>query len=133
MNNAEAAILEHHEAINKQDTDGYLETIKFPFTYQNFNGVALTAETLDDYKKRLEMPWEIIKRTEKEWAHSSLDLVEEIARSESSVVFKIGASRINTSGKTDITIHAIWIAVKTDGSWGIQFRHNLGKPVSQKA
>jgi|TARA_Y100001960_G_C14374020_1_gene680556 hypothetical protein len=133
MNNAEAAILEHHEAINKQDTDGYLETIKFPFTYQNFNGVALTAETLDDYKKRLEMPWEIIKRTEKEWAHSSLDLVEEIARSESSVVFKIAASRINTSGKTDITIHAIWIAVKTDGSWGIQFRHNLGKPVSQKA
>ena len=133
MDNAEAAILEHHEAINKQDTDGYLETIKFPFTYQNFNGVALTAETLDDYKKRLEMPWEIIKRTEKEWAHSSLDLVEEIARSESSVVFKIAASRINTSGKTDITIHAIWIAVKTDGSWGIQFRHNLGKPVSQKA
>ena len=133
MNNAEAAILEHHEAINKQDTDGYLETIKFPFTYQNFNGVALTAETLDDYKKRLEMPWEIIKRTEKEWAHSSLDLVEEIARSESSVVFKIAASRINTSGKTDITIHAIWIPVKTDGSWGIQFRHNLGKPVSQKA
>ena len=133
MNNAEAAILEHHEAINKQDTDGYLETIKFPFTYQNFNGVALTAETLDDYKKRLEMPWEIIKRTEKEGAHSSLDLVEEIARSESSVVFKIAASRINTSGKTDITIHAIWIAVKTDGSWGIQFRHNLGKPVSQKA
>ena len=133
MNNAEAAILEHHEAINKQDTDGYLETIKFPFTYQNFNGVALTAESLDDYKKRLEMPWEIIKRTEKEWAHSSLDLVEEIARSESSVVFKIAASRINTSGKTDITIHAIWIAVKTDGSWGIQFRHNLGKPVSQKA
>ena len=133
MNNAEAAILEHHEAINKQDTDGYLETIKFPFTYQNFNAVALTAETLDDYKKRLEMPWEIIKRTEKEWAHSSLDLVEEIARSESSVVFKIAASRINTSGKTDITIHAIWIAVKTDGSWGIQFRHNLGKPVSQKA
>ena len=133
MNNAEAAILEHHEAINKQDTDGYLETIKFPFTYQNFNGVALTAETVGDYKKRLEMPWEIIKRTEKEWAHSSLDLVEEIARSESSVVFKIAASRINTSGKTDITIHAIWIAVKTDGSWGIQFRHNLGKPVSQKA
>ena len=133
MNNAEAAILEHHEAINKQDTDVYLETIKFPFTYQNFNGVALTAETVGDYKKRLEMPWEIIKRTEKEWAHSSLDLVEEIARSESSVVFKIAASRINTSGKTDITIHAIWIAVKTDGSWGIQFRHNLGKPVSQKA
>ena len=133
MNNAEAAILEHHEAINKQDTDGYLETIKFPFTYQNFNGVALTAETLDDYKKRLEMPWEIIKRTEKKWAHSSLDLVEEVARSESSVVFKIAASRINTSGKTDITLHAIWIAVKTDGSWGIQFRHNLGKPVSQKA
>ena len=133
MNNAEAAILEHHEAINKQDTDGYLETIKFPFTYQNFNGVALTAETLDDYKKRLEMPWEIIKRTEKEWAHSSLDLVEEIARSESSVVFKIAASRINTSGKTDITIHAIWIAVKTDGSWGIQFRHNLGKPLFRKA
>ena len=133
MNNAEAAILEHHEAINKQDTDGYLETIKFPFTYQNFNGVALTAETLDDYKKRLEMPWEIIKRTEKEWAHSSLDLVEEIARSEASVVFKIAARRINTSGKTDITIHAIWIAVKTDGSWGIQFRHNLGKPVIQNA
>ena len=43
--------------------------------------VSLTAETEQDYKDRLEMPWEIIKRTEKEWAYSSLDLLEEVARS----------------------------------------------------
>ncbi len=130
MEDAKSAILGHHEAINKQDTEEYLATVKFPFTYQNFNGVALTAETAQDYKDRLEMPWEIIKRTEKEWAYSSLDLLEEVARSESSVVFKVAASRINNSGDTDIAIHAIWIAVKTDGNWGIQFRHNLGKPVA---
>ena len=130
MKDAKSAILVHHEAINKQDTEEYLATIKFPFTYQNFNGVALTAETEQDYKDRLEMPWEIIKRTEKKWAYSSLDLLEEVARSESSAVFKVAASRINNSGDTDIAIHAIWIAVKTDGTWGIQFRHNLGKPVT---
>ena len=48
--------------------------------------------------------------------------LEEVARSESSVVFKVAASRINNSGDTDIAIHAIWIAVKTDGTWGF----NLG-------
>ena len=67
MKDAKSAILGHHEAINKQDSEEYLATIKFPFTYQNFNGVALTAETEQDYKDRLEMPWEIIKRTEKKW------------------------------------------------------------------
>ena len=50
MEDAKSAILGHHEAINKQDTEEYLATVKFPFTYQNFNGVALTAETAQDYE-----------------------------------------------------------------------------------
>ena len=102
--------------------------MKFPFTYQNYNGVAITIEDQEDYRANYQMPWEIIKDTEPNWSHTELDEVEEVARSNSSVVYKYLARRINKSGDIDLVIQAIWIAVYTRREWGIQFRHNLGTP-----
>ena len=58
-----------------------------------------------------------------------MDNLEEVARSASSVVYKFDASRINKAGDVDLQIQAIWIAVLTNETWGVQFRHNLGIPV----
>ena len=118
----------HHNAINSQDEQGYLDTVKFPFTYQNYNGVSITIEDQEDYRANYQMPWEIIKDTEPNWSHTELNEVEEVARSNSSVVYKYSARRINKSGDIDFVIQAIWIAVYTRREWGIQFRHNLGTP-----
>ena len=118
----------HHNAINSQDEQGYLDTVKFPFTYQNYNGVSITIEDQEDYRANYQMPWEIIKDTEPNWSHTELNEVEEVARSNSSVVYKYLARRINKSGDIDLVIQAIWIAVYTRREWGIQFRHNLGTP-----
>ena len=118
----------HHNAINSQDEQGYLDTVKFPFTYQNYNGVSITIEDQEDYRANYQMPWEIIKDTEPNWSHTELNEVEEVARSNSSVVYKYSARRINKSGDIDLVIQAIWIAVYTRREWGIQFRHNLGTP-----
>ncbi len=77
------------------------------------------------------MPWEIIKDTESNWSHSKLVNIEEVARSNSSVVFKLIVQRINHTGNIDLVIQAIWIAVLAHGKWGVQFRHNLGTPTEK--
>ena len=118
----------HHNAINTQNERMYLDSVKFPFTYQNYNGVSITIENEEDYRENYQMPWDIIKDTEPNWAYTELDESVEIARSASSVVYKYLGRRINKSGNTDIIIQAIWIAVYTKNEWGIQFRHNLGTP-----
>ena len=118
----------HHNAINTQNERMYLDSVKFPFTYQNYNGVSITIENEEDYRENYQMPWDIIKDTEPNWAYTELDEIVEIARSASSVVYKYLGRRINKSGNTDIIIQAIWIAFYTKSEWGIQFRHNLGTP-----
>ena len=130
-NNPEDAVDRHHNAINEQDERGYLDSVKFPFTYQNYNGVLITTKNEEDYRVNYRMPWEIIKETESNWSHSELDNIEEVARSNSSVVFKLLVRRRNKSGDTDLVIQAIWISVCTHGEWGIQFRHNLGTPTEK--
>tara|TARA_B100000676_G_C18029931_1_gene818023 strand:- start:195 stop:587 length:393 start_codon:yes stop_codon:yes gene_type:complete len=128
-NTPENIIHTHHNAINSKDEHQYLNSVSFPFTYQNYNGVSITIKNKEDYRNNFQMPWDIIKDTESNWSHSELDKLEEVARSSSSVVFKLLVRRINKSGDTELVIQAIWIAVHTDGQWGIQFRHNLGAPV----
>ena len=63
-NTSENIVYKHHEAINSQDETGYLNTVKFPFTYQNYNGVSITIKDKEDYKINYKMPWDIIKETE---------------------------------------------------------------------
>ena len=118
----------HHNAINSRDEQGYLDSVKFPFTYQNYNGVSITIEDQKDYSAKYKMRKEIIEHKEPNWTHSELDEAVEVARSNASVVYKYLARRINKSGDIDLVIQAIWIAVYTRREWGIQFRHNLGTP-----
>ena len=127
-NTSEDIVYKHLNAINTQDEREYLDSVKFPFTYQNYNGVSITIKDEEDYKVNYKMPWKIIKDTEENWSHTDIDKIEEIARSISSVVYKFLMRRINKSGNTDLVIQVIWIAVHTKGKWGIQFRHNLGTP-----
>ena len=128
-NTSEDLVYKHLNAINIQDEREYLDSVKFPFTYQNYNGVSITVKDEEDYKVNYKMPWKIIKDTEEDWSHTNIDKMEEIARSISSVVYKLLMRRINKSGNTDLVIEVIWIAVHTKGKWGIQFRHNLGTPI----
>ena len=130
MKNAREAAENHHDSINSQDTEAYLESVTFPFTYQNYNGVSITVETPEAYKSQFPMPWEIIKRTEPNWSRSDLVQLEEVARSKSSVAYKLVGRRINADGSAESDFQAIWIAVFTSGKWGIQFRHNLGSEVA---
>ena len=127
-NTSEDIVYKHLNAINTQDEREYLDSVKFPFTYQNYNGVSITIKDQEDYKVNYKMPWKIIKDTEENWSHTDIDKIEEIARSISSVVYKLLMRRINKYGNTDLVIQVIWITVHTKGEWGIQFRHNLGTP-----
>ena len=107
-NTSEDIVYKHLNAINTQDEREYLDSIKFPFTYQNYNGVSITVKDEEDYKVNYKMPWKIIKDTEEDWSHTNIDKMEEIARSISSVVYKLLMRRINKSGDTDLVIEVIW-------------------------
>ena len=127
-NTSKDIVYKHLNAINTQDEKEYLDSVMFPFTYQNYNGVSITINNEEDYRVNYKMPWNIIKDTEENWSHTDIDKFEEIARSISSVVYKLLMRRINKSGNTDLVIQVIWIACHTKGKWGIQLRHNLGTP-----
>ena len=43
-NTSENIVYKHHEAINSQDEMGYLDTVKFPFTYLIYNGLSIIIE-----------------------------------------------------------------------------------------
>jgi hypothetical protein len=126
MNTAEDVIQRHAQAINQRDLASYLETMNFPFTYQNYNGVALTVDKASDCGVGAPLPWAIILKTDPHWHHTDVDFMEEVARSPSSVVFKVGLSRVDDKGDAYGRYQAIWIATCQQGHWGVQFRHNLG-------
>lgn len=126
MTSARAAVEQHGEAINQRDLEGYRAAMNFPFTYQNYNGVALTMDTVADLEGGEPLPWEIILRTDPTWSHTVFYETEEVAASVSSVVYRLEFSRIDTSGVASPRYQAIWIATNRDGHWGVQLRHNLG-------
>ena len=130
MNAARAALERHAQAINARDVEAYRRATNFPFTYQNYDGVALTIASAADCGVTAPLPWEIILRAEPDWDHTEFDLVEEVARSASSVVYKLGFRRIDRSGRASSSSQAIWIVTCRQAHWGVQFRHNLGKPAS---
>ena len=126
MTTAESVVKRHGEAINGRDRQMYRTTVNYPFTYQNYNGVALTVETAADSGASAQLPWNIILRSDPNWHHTTFDAVEEVVRSVSSAVFKVTFSRVDAVGRAYGIYQAIWIATSRDGHWGIQFRHNLG-------
>ncbi len=44
MNTSKEAVEMHLRAISEREVEAYRQTMNFPFTYQNYNGVALTIE-----------------------------------------------------------------------------------------
>jgi hypothetical protein len=131
MNTSKEAVEMHFRAISERQVGVYRQTMNFPFTYQNDNGVALTIEKAADVDVSARLPWEIILSTDPNWHHSELELLEEVACSESSAVFKVGFCRVDASGHAYGSYLAIWIATRQNGRWGVQFRHNLGKVVTK--
>jgi hypothetical protein len=59
MTTAEDVTQRHAQAINNRDLASYLETMNFPFTYHNYNGVALTVEKASDCGVDAPLPWDI--------------------------------------------------------------------------
>mgnify|MGYP003297997026 CR=1 FL=1 len=41
-NTSEDTVYKHLNFINARDEREYLDSVKFPFTYQNYNGVSIT-------------------------------------------------------------------------------------------
>ena len=56
-NTSEDIVYKHHNAINARDEREYLDSVKFPFTYQNYNDVSITIRDEEDYKVNYKMPW----------------------------------------------------------------------------
>ncbi len=126
MNSPLDALNRHARVINERNLGQYIKTMIFPFTYQNYNGVALTIEKPEDCGTIAPPPWEIILQTDPNWAYTTLDQIEEIAKSEMSAAFKVIFRRINKENVSSKSYQAIWIAVCKEKKWGIQYRHNLG-------
>ena len=126
MDPARAAIELHADTINRRAADEYRNTMHYPFTYQNYNGVALTMTGPEECGVTEDFPWDIILRTDPAWSHTVFDAVEEVARSAGSAVYKVTFRRIDQSGNASVPYDAIWIVTLRDGKWAIQFRHNLG-------
>ena len=126
MTSARSVIERHQVAINDRNLDAYKDTVTFPFTYQNFNGTAITVETPDQYGDLFPAPWETVIAAFPDWLRTEHESVEELAAGESSAVYKVTARWITRNSKPHKPITAIWIAVKQEGKWGLQFRHNMG-------
>lgn len=127
MDAARETIEHHADAINARDLDAYRATLNLPFVYQNYNGVTQFVATEAECGTTVATPWDNILTTDPDWSHTAFDRVDEVARSVSSVVFKVAFRRVDTAGKSDGTYQAIWIATCQGDHWGIQFRHNLGR------
>ena len=46
----------HHNVINAQDKQEYLDSVNLPFTYQNYNTVSITIKDEEDYRTNYQMP-----------------------------------------------------------------------------
>ena len=126
MNTPKEAIRLHQKAINDRNIEEYIKTVVFPFTYQNFNGTAITVKTAHEYGDVYPPPWETVLSAFPDWLTTVHESVEEIVSSELSAVFKITARWKTTTDTPHKPITAIWITVKLNVEWGLQFRHNLG-------
>ena len=57
METPRSVIEKHQRAINERDLKTYIETVTFPFTYQNFNGVSITVNSPKEYGTTYPAPW----------------------------------------------------------------------------
>ena len=89
MSDARAQLQRHAKTINERELKAYRSTMNYPFTYQNYNGVALTIAKPAEVGTTISPPWEISLQTNPDWLHTVFDQIDELARSLSTVVFKV--------------------------------------------
>jgi len=126
MDIAEKVIISHHQAINDANTEAYLNSICFPFTFHRYDGHYYRISCLERYKKEHPMPWELIKNYEPDWSYTELEELEEVVKSETQLAYKLVARRINSEGKTGSIFQGVWILGLNENMWGVQTRYNLG-------
>ena len=126
MDIAKKVIISHHQAINEGNTEAYLNTICFPFTFHRYDGHFYRVANIENYKKEHPMPWELIRNYEPDWSYTELEELEEVIKSNTQLAYKLVARRINSVGKTSTIFQAIWLLGQIGASWGVQTRSNLG-------
>ena len=126
MSIAEKVILSHHQSINEGDTEAYLNTICFPFTFHRYDGQFYRIPCIESYRSEYPMPWELIRNYEPDWSYTELEELEEVIKSSTQLAYKLVARRITSEGKTSTIFQAIWVLGRTEDTWGVQSRHNLG-------
>lgn len=121
------AIKQHFGAINARDPTAYVATMAFPFTYQNYDGVALTIASGADCGTRSgPFPWDIILRTDPQWSHSEFTDIHELARTQHSAAYRVSFVRVDDQRDRSAVYDAIWIAVHNKDGWHVMYRHNMG-------
>ena len=126
MYTAREVIQRHQDAINERDLAKYIDTTVFPFTYQNYNGTAITVEKPEEYGPLFPAPWETVLAAFPDWVLTKHDAVDELVAGENSAVFKVVARWLTQDEKPHKPITAVWITVRKEGKWGLQFRYNMG-------
>ena len=53
MDIAKKVIISHHQAINEGNTEAYLNTICFPFTFHRYDGHFYRVANIENYKKNI--------------------------------------------------------------------------------
>ena len=126
MYTAREVIQRHQDAINERDLAKYIDTTVFPFTYQNYNGTAITVEKPEEYGSLFPAPWEPVLAAFPDWGLTKHDAVAELVAGENSAVFKVVARWLTQDEKPHKPITAVWITVRKECKWGLQFRYNMG-------
>ena len=126
MSIAEKVILSHHQSINEGDTEAYLNTICFPFTFHRYDGQFYRIPCIESYRSEYPMPWELIRNYEPDWSYTELEELEEVIKSSTQLAYKLVARRVTSEGKTSTIFQAIWVLGRTEDTWGVQSRYNLG-------
>ena len=126
MSIAEKVILSHHQSINEGDTEAYLNTICFPFTFHRYDGQFYRIPCIESYRSEYPMPWELIRNYEPDWSYTELEELEEVIKSNTQLAYKLVARRVTSEGTTSTIFQAIWVLGRTEDTWGVQSRYNLG-------
>ena len=88
MSIAEKVILSHHQSINEGDTEAYLNTICFPFTFHRYDGQFYRIPCIESYRSEYPMPWELIRNYEPDWSYTELEELEEVIKSSAQLAYK---------------------------------------------
>ena len=126
MYTAREVVQRHQDAINERDLAKYIDTTVFPFTYQNYNGTAITVKKPEEYGFLFPAPWETVLAAFPDWVLTKHDAVDELVAGENAIIFRVVARWLTQDDKPHKPITAVWITVRKEGKWGLQFRYNMG-------